>query len=240
MAMRLAMLGGVVLALMLTGTAPAEPAGPTQGSESRPGVRPVPALPGGGLDIPKDEAPFSTEPPDAVDDLGVEEPSPDADAIAAGPPPPVHYGLDGLPKPVVDTRAALVEAARSGDVDKLRPLIEKASPRPTLSTVDDGSDPIDVLRAEAGDEAGREILAIMLDILDAGWVVVDEGKPTQRYVWPYFARTAPDALTPPQMVELFRIVTAGDFEGMRGVGVYNFYRVEIGADGRWIAFMAGE
>lgn len=195
---------------------------------------------GGTIEVPTDGAPFSAEPPLEEDDL---EPGPGdvfpASPRVTGPPPEVRYGTADLPEPVRATREALIAAARTGETETLRPLIEKTDPPTAVSSLD-GGDPIEVLRSEAGDEEGREVLAILMDVLDAGWVRVDAGTPRERYVWPYFARYPFDALTPPQMVELFRVMTAGDFEGMKAEGAYTFFRVEIGADGKWLAFMSGE
>ncbi len=156
-----------------------------------------------------------------------------------GPTPVVHYGEGDLPPAVRQTRDALIEAAKTGDLESLRPLIEKTDP-PTVVSNLDGGDPIEVMRSESGDEEGREVLAILLDVLDAGWVKVDEGTPRERIVWPYFARYPLDALTPAQTVEMFRVMTAGDFEGMKTEGGYTFFRVEIGADGKWLAYVSGE
>lgn len=215
--------------------------GPARMAASETPLSPGSGLTGGGkIEVPTDGAPFSAEPPLEEDDL---ETGPGADFPASprvsGPPPEVHYGIEDLPAPVRATREALIAAARTGETEKLRPLIEKTDPPTAVSSLD-GGDPIEVLRSEAGDEEGREVLAILMDVLDAGWVRVDAGTPRERYVWPYFARYPFDALTPPQMVELFRVMTAGDFEGMRAEGAYTFFRVEIGADGKWLAYMSGE
>jgi hypothetical protein len=48
------------------------------------------------------------------------------------------------------------------------------------------------------------------------------------------------ALTPPQKVELFRIVTGADYRDMLAFGAYSFYRVGIGPDGTWHFFVAGD
>jgi hypothetical protein len=42
------------------------------------------------------------------------------------------------------------------------------------------------------------------------------------------------------MVELYRIVTAGDVTDMKEFGGYNFYRLGISADGKWKFFVAGD
>ena len=49
-----------------------------------------------------------------------------------------------------------------------------------------------------------------------------------------------DKLSPPQKVELFKLVTAGDYEDMQAFGAYIFYRAGITPEGRWIFFVAGD
>jgi hypothetical protein len=173
---------------------------------------------------------------------GEEEVAPsgrDAQQPLAGPTPPVFYGDAALPVPVRETRNAIIAAATSGDPEALRPLLARSDPPTTLSPGEWG-DPIDVLRSQAGDPEGREILAILLDVLDAGWVRENAGTTDERYLWPYFAAYPPDALDARQLVELFRLLTAADFEAMQAAGDYVFFRVEIAPDGRWTAFMSGE
>lgn len=195
-------------------------------------------LDGRGIGLPQQDEPTDAVDPDFPDLLDGGEDA-DADRTRIGPPPPVGYGDSGLPEPVRRTRAEIMEAARSGDPEALRPIVERAVPPTVLANIPD-TDPIDVLRIQSGDEAGREILAIMLDVLDTGWVRLDEGTPRERYVWPYFAAFDPEKLDARQQVELFRLLTASDFEEMRIAGAYVFYRVEIAPDGRWQAFVAGE
>ena len=43
-----------------------------------------------------------------------------------------------------------------------------------------------------------------------------------------------------QRVELFKIVTAGDFDDMKQFGAYIFYRVGITPAGQWTFFVAGD
>ncbi len=165
------------------------------------------------------------------------EPSPPSDPDA--PLPTVRYGTADLPPAVARMREALVAAAGTGDPARLADLANEGGDPPLFSSVA-GGDPLDLLLAQSGDPEGREILAIMLDVLDAGWVSVETAPGRTKFVWPYFAQMPADRLTPPQMVELFRIITAGDFDEMRNAGTYVFYRVEIDQDGRWLTFLAGE
>ncbi|WP_181699176.1 hypothetical protein [Chthonobacter albigriseus] len=185
--------------------------------------------------VPNEGSPFTVEPednPDQSEDVGQEPSDPDA------PLPEIHYGEADLPPAVARMRGLIVDAAKTGDVKALADLIAAAPVPPVLTSID-GGEPADILIAQSSDPEGREILAILLDVLDAGWVRVGSGS-DERFVWPYFAQIPPDRLSAPQMVELFRIITAVDFEEMRAAGAYVFYRVEIGADGAWKLFQAGE
>ena len=77
-------------------------------------------------------------------------------------------------------------------------------------------------------------------MLEAGFVHVDAGTENEMYVWPYFYRTPMATLTGPQRVELYRLLTHGDFEDMKAFGAYMFYRVGITPRGRWRFFVAGD
>jgi hypothetical protein len=156
------------------------------------------------------------------------------------PPPEVIYDLSRLPEPVRRMHQLIVGACKSGDLQKLRPLIGTGETQTQLTLGEVEGDVIDFLRAQAGDDQGQEILAILEEILEAGFVHLDAGTPEELYVWPYFFAVPLDKLTAPQRVELFRIVTAGDYEDMKSFGSYIFYRVGITPEGRWSFFVAGE
>ena len=54
------------------------------------------------------------------------------------------------------------------------------------------------------------------------------------------AHEAPAEWTPRQTVELFKIITGGEYEEMRQVGAYVFFRVGITPAGEWAFFVSGE
>lgn len=162
----------------------------------------------------------------------------DASTPADGTLPAVEYDPEKLPSPVRRLREQLIESATTGDIEALRPIFE-ANPDASVG-FGNATDPIEALRIASGDDEGREVLAILIEILQAGYLHVDQGTPLELYVWPYFYRYPLDALTPRQMVELFKIVTAGDLEDMRSFGAYNFFRLGISPDGELRFFMAGD
>lgn len=156
------------------------------------------------------------------------------------PPPPILRDLSALPAPAAATHARLMEIAERGDIEALRPDLTSADGGTILSFGDDNVDPIAQLRRSSGDDEGFEILAILIEVLQAGFVHLDSGTADEMFVWPYFVAHSLDELTPRQRVELFRVLTAGDVEDSRNFGSYIFYRVGIRPDGTWAFFVAGD
>ncbi|MGJ8569893.1 MAG: hypothetical protein ACSHXI_04225 [Hoeflea sp.] len=145
-----------------------------------------------------------------------------------------------LPESALRMRELILQAAATGDADKLRPLLGTGPNATQLAQGQTDADPVEYLRSISGDSEGQEILAILIDLLNTGFVRIDEGKPSETYVWPYFVALPLESLTAPQRVELLRLVTAGDVEDMKAFGAYNFYRIGISPDGDWRFFMAGD
>jgi len=155
-------------------------------------------------------------------------------------PAEIIRDLSLLPFPARRMHELLVEAARSGDIEKLRQYIGSGDDMTMLSLGGLEGDPIDFLKSQSGDAEGREILAILLEVLESGFVHLDAGTENEVYVWPYFFAVPLDVLTPQQKVELFTILTSGDLEEMKSFGAYVFYRVGITPQGRWRFFVAGD
>ena len=162
-------------------------------------------------------------------------PAPAASAAA----PEIMTDLSQLPAPVARMRERILAAARSGELGRLLAVMTSGETLPIFSQ-SSGQDPISYWRSNYPDSAGVEILATLIDILDTGFVRVDEGTPQEMYVWPYFARVPLTTLTAAQKVELFKIVTGSDYKDMLGTGAYNFFRVGIGRDGSWRFFVTGQ
>lgn len=169
-------------------------------------------------------------------------PVPDGGTPAEEPAaiPEIQYDLSLLPEPVRQLRERILEACRTGDIEALRPMLVPGEEGTLLSFGGVGSDPIQFLKELSGDGEGHEILAILAEVLEAGYVHLEQGTDGEIYVWPYFFAVPLDSLTAPQRVELFRLVTAGDYEDMKNYGAYIFYRVGIMPDGKWAFFVAGD
>ncbi|WP_333824680.1 hypothetical protein [Pinisolibacter sp.] len=154
--------------------------------------------------------------------------SPAADGAIAE----MHKGEEGLPPAVAKMRRRLLDAAYSGDLQKIKIVMQSNEMPPVLSIHEIG-DPVEFLKSQSGDGQGFELLAILTDVLESGWTRIKPGTPQEMYVWPAFVAMAPDKLTPDQLVEVYKIVTSSDFEEMKVIGKYTFYTVGIGPDGTW-------
>lgn len=155
-------------------------------------------------------------------------------------PPEIIRDLSQLPFPAKRMWELLLEAAQSGEIEKLRPYIGSGNDMTMLSLGGLEGDPIEFLKTQSGDTEGHETLAILANILETGFVRLDAGSEHELYVWPYFYAWPLEELTQKQSVELFRIVTYGDFQDMMDFGAYIFYRVGITPAGRWQFFVAGD
>lgn len=179
-------------------------------------------------------------PPDAAPDTNADAPENNTPpSPGPGEIPQVEYDFSKLPMPVQRLREQIIAAAETGDAEKLRTIIDAQDEPPDFGPSDTG-DPIGYLKLQSGDADGREILAILIEVLEAGYVHVDIGTPDEVYLWPYFARYPIDKLTPPQLVQLFKLVYAGDYEDMLSNGVYDYFRAGISPDGQWRFFTAGD
>lgn len=176
--------------------------------------------------------------PESVPPSGAEGTIP-GNANDAEAPPRISYDMTLLPQAVQQTHAALRSAARNGNLAALTAVIAANGKVPVVA-FDEVDDPVSYLRDLSGDEEGQEILAILLEVLEAGYAQIDAGTDAEIYVWPYFANIRLDTLTPQQRVELFTLVTAGDYEDMKAFGAYNFFRLGISPDGVWQFFLAGD
>jgi hypothetical protein len=153
--------------------------------------------------------------------------------------PEIHSDLSALPNRVADMRDAILEAARSGDIEALRPVLDSNELKPTVS-FGGSDDPIKLWKQTSGDGQGREIMAIMVEILDMDFARVNPGTSNEMYVWPYLAELPLDKLTSAQQVDLYRLMTYDEVKTMKEFGDYIHYRLGIGRDGTWHYFVAGD
>lgn len=192
------------------------------------------------FDVIEDSIPVIPDPDPLIRSPEPEEAGDVEDMEPAGPPAEVIYDIEKAPEPVRRMRELIIEAAKTGDISKLKPLMNPGPDQTVVPLQAPEQDPIEALKAISGDSDGVEILAILLDIFSTGFVQLDKGTADEAYVWPYFVGKSLGLLTPQEKVELLRIVTAGDVTEMQEYGNYNFFRVGITPDGRWKFLSVGD
>jgi hypothetical protein len=138
----------------------------------------------------------------------------------------------GLPAAVEETRAAIHEAAESGDYEALRPLIGKGLSYSFGGAAEGG--PIGYWRQLQKAGKGRPI-AVLADLLELPYTLY-----RGIYVWPFAFDKQPDELTQYER-RLLRSVGGENlsddfFEGTGYLG----WRVGIEPDGTWIFFISGD
>ena len=153
----------------------------------------------------------------------------------------VAYDLDKLPEPVRNMIEQIVSAARSGRIAEMRTPYEWNELPPSLSD-NPVKDPIAFWKKLSVDGEGREILAVLLNLLSSGYMRLPIGADAENpglYVWPYFAEIQLKSLTPAQQVEALRLIPPQQFLAIRKSGRYTWWRLAIGADGTWHVFQKG-
>jgi hypothetical protein len=157
-------------------------------------------------------------------------------------PAQIRYGTEGLPGPVLDLREALQSAIEAGQIEELGHAYAESHIKPDIGAAP-GTDPVAHWRKVSGDGQGRDVLAALSLILEAGYTETRRGADIENnklYVWPYFAEMPLSKLTPRQEVELLRLVPASVAREMMGKGRYTYWRLVIGADGTWHALRKGD
>lgn len=146
--------------------------------------------------------------------------------------------LKDLPQPVIDMRDLISGAVKSGRIEDLREALEWNEMRPDLGAAD-GPDQIAALKRVSGDGEGRQILAVLGELLDMPPAAVPLGRDLENnliYVWPYLAERPLDKLTPSEEVEVLKLVSPDEAKAMRAARKWTWWRLSIGADGTWQSF----
>jgi hypothetical protein len=166
-----------------------------------------------------------------------------------GPPPSLRKtrrkpgeDLGPLPAPVEEMRQAILAATHSGNLEDLRAPLDWNELNPDVAAPK-GEDVLAYWKKTSGDGQGREILAVLADILEMRPAELPLGKDLENniiYVWPYLAEAKLDELTPAQEVDLLRLVTPEQAKAMRSKKKWTWWRLTIGADGTWHSFKKAE
>lgn len=143
-----------------------------------------------------------------------------------------------MPANAAEMRDLILAAVRSGRIEDLVTAFEWNELKPEISDspVDD---PAAHWKALSVDGEGREILAVIANILALGPARLRQGRDLENstvYVWPYLAERPLDKLTPAEHVDLLRLMPAGMAAEMIAKQSWTWWRLSIGSDGTWLAF----
>lgn len=141
---------------------------------------------------------------------------------------------DQLPVGVRAMHRAILQAAMSGQVENLREVLQMNELMPLI----DGKfvhDPIAHWKAASKDHSGREVMALLTELLELP-PVKKTTKSGTLYIWPYFTGIPLEKLNPPQLVRLYRLAPAEKIALMLKDNRYSHGYVTIGADGTWHSF----
>jgi hypothetical protein len=147
-----------------------------------------------------------------------------------------------LPPAVAEMRDGILEAVRTGRIDDLQVPIAWNELPPSFSG-DKGAEPIAVLRKLSADGDGRDVLAALAGIIDAGPAILPIGRDVENnrmYVWPRFAEMPLDKLSPADEVQVYRLISTAALKVMREKKRWTWWRLAIAADGTWHSFQKEE
>lgn len=153
--------------------------------------------------------------------------------------PEILYDLKKLPGPVLKKRNAILQAAKTGDLNALKQVLADNKLVPNFSFGGE-KDPLAFWKQSSADKTGRDILAEMVRVFSSGFVLFGAGTPNEVYIWPYHFAHPLDKLTPAQEVELYLLITPEERKAMVDAGGYIGYRGGISPNGTWQFFVAGD
>lgn len=142
-----------------------------------------------------------------------------------------------LPQSVVDMREQILAAVHAGEVAELKDAIAWNEIKPDFGAGND--DPIAYWKKISADGQGREVLAVLANLLalpPARLAIGKDPENTQVYVWPYLAELPLDGLKPAEEVDLYRIMPPAAVTAQKAAKKWSWWRIAIGADGTWHTF----
>jgi hypothetical protein len=137
-------------------------------------------------------------------------------------------------------RELILDAVASGDIEDLRPAIERNETLPIFATGAGRprtfADAVEFLKRRSFDGEGRETLAIVAAILDEPYVKITRG-PVVTYEWPAFASQAAAPSSEKEQLARWRCTRFAALAAS-GESAPPVERIGIGADGTWHYFTA--
>ncbi len=139
-----------------------------------------------------------------------------------------------LPPGVQRMQGEILRAARSGKIERLREVLQLNELMPLIN----GKfvhDPVAVWKARSHDQSGREVLALLSELLELP-PFRKKTKNGNLYIWPYFAGVPLSKLQNHEIIRLYRLVPAKRAAKMLRDNHYSHAVLTIGEDGTWHSF----
>lgn len=163
----------------------------------------------------------------------------EAESDYVWPEPEISSDISALPPPVQEKRQQLIDAARTGDIEALQAIIDAQDLPPRVS-FGDPDDVLAYLKDVSEDDDGRQILGLLVDLLDQPYAFYPDSGGETYYIWPYLAEINPETLTPAQQVDAYRLLDKAQIDELAHMGAWYFWRTFISESGEWSAFVAGD
>lgn len=152
----------------------------------------------------------------------------------------VSDDISQLPKPVRATRAAMLAAAKAADLAALQAIIDSQG-TPIQLGFGGAETAADFATGNSQTGDGLDVLADLVDILEAPYAKVDDGEGGSFYIWPYLAGMDDlTTLTDVDKVVAYQLITPDALPDFIDYGGWLSFRTIIDEDGSWQAWVAGD
>lgn len=152
--------------------------------------------------------------------------------------PEISTDIAILPPRVATMRARIIEACKSGKLEKLHAVMESNEMMPSFAREKE-KDPVGYYKRIFPDSEGLEALARILAVMERGFARISKGQRQEMWLWPWLASADFKTLEPEDKVEALRLLTGAEFKTFRETGTYPGLRVGIGPDGTWHYALGG-
>ena len=145
-----------------------------------------------------------------------------------------RHSREPLPVPVLRMVEEIRQAAQSGEVERLREVLQLNELQPVIN----GQvlhDPVSFWQQRSADHKAYALLATLVSLLRMS-PCQKKTKSGMLYLWPYFACVPLDRLRPAEKVRFYELVPAQKAAQMLRKKRYGHAVLTIGADGTWHSY----
>jgi hypothetical protein len=147
--------------------------------------------------------------------------------------------ISRLPESVRATQAAMLAAAKAGDLPALQAIIDEQS-GPIQLGFGGAETAAEFATGNSITGDGLDTLAELVDILELPYAAVDDGEGGKFYIWPYLASADLEKLTDADKVAAYQLIDPDSLPDFIDYGGWLAMRTIIDEDGRWSAWVLGD